>query len=133
MVLFLRSGVLGQEPLTRGASDGRQRYTSSKLANMWCTYALAARLALLYRSGEDSRGIDPGLMLGTDLGESGQALAWVATSEDLAKRAGVYFEGKKEIRSSKTSYDEARQRDIWEWTIENISLDQEHKSMLHQM
>lgn len=151
-----------------GASNGQQRYTSSKLANMLWTYALATRLA---RSSTDRAktvvAFDPGLMPGTGLAressgvmkflwlrilpniipllrlimfknihttqESGQALAWVATRADLAGRTGIYFEGKTEIRSSKTSYDEARQRDIWEWTIGNIGLNQEQRSMLHQM
>lgn len=46
--------------------------------------------------------------------ESGHNLAWLATYEETAEEHGVYYEGEKAIPSSKDSYDEDKQRDLWE-------------------
>jgi hypothetical protein len=59
--------------------------------------------------------------------ESGANLAWVALDSSVAGTSGKYYEGKKEIRSSKDSYDEAKQDNLWEWTVANISANEEEK------
>jgi NAD(P)-dependent dehydrogenase (short-subunit alcohol dehydrogenase family) len=143
--------------------DGRQRYTSTKLANVLWTYAVERQLAL--KAPERRLAInafDPGLMPGTGLAreygavqrwlwnnvfpklipllrlvynknvhtprESGAALARLAVEEDLEGVSGRYFEGREEIKSSIVSYDEAKQDDIWEWTVSHVAKSGEEKA-----
>ncbi|KAM0815606.1 hypothetical protein AB5N19_01405 [Seiridium cardinale] len=49
--------------------------------------------------------------------ESGKALARLAVGEDVEGVSGKYFEGQKEIKSSKDSYDEKKQEDLWAWAV----------------
>jgi NAD(P)-dependent dehydrogenase (short-subunit alcohol dehydrogenase family) len=136
--------------------SGRQRYASSKLANVMWTYALRRHLE---KHAAERRitvaAMDPGLMPGTALAreasgfeqvlwmrvlpkvipllrllispnihtprESGEALARLAVGTDVEGVSGRYFEGKKEIPSSKDSYDEKKQEDLWDWTIEYLT------------
>ncbi|KAF2470443.1 NAD(P)-binding protein [Lindgomyces ingoldianus] len=49
--------------------------------------------------------------------ESGQNLAWVAVGEGGKGKNGVYFEGRKEIKSSKESYVKEKQEALWGWTV----------------
>lgn len=53
--------------------------------------------------------------------ESGAALARLATAADVEGVTGKYWEGLKEIESSKDSYDKSKQEDLWNWTIDYIS------------
>ncbi|KAH8904750.1 dehydrogenase/reductase [Coniochaeta sp. PMI_546] len=53
--------------------------------------------------------------------ESGAALARLAIGADVEGVSGKYFEGLKEIKSSKDSYDESKQDDLWEWTVNFLS------------
>ncbi|KAH7014148.1 uncharacterized protein B0I36DRAFT_255715 [Microdochium trichocladiopsis] len=48
---------------------------------------------------------------------SGANLARLAVGEDVRGVSGKYFEGAKEIDSSKVSYDVAKQEDLWQWTV----------------
>lgn len=123
---------------------GQRRYSTSKLANVYFTYALARRLP----AGVTANAFNPGMILGTGLGrslpapvrfisrhvlpharpllrrfvtnnihtaeESGAALAWLATDPELADITGKYFDGRRAIRSSDDSYDPARADDLWE-------------------
>ena len=57
--------------------------------------------------------------------ESGRNLAWLGLSDDVKGVSGVYYEGNKEIKSSKDSYDKAKQEDLWDWTIKNTAADKE--------
>ncbi|KAJ6109200.1 hypothetical protein N7486_001434 [Penicillium sp. IBT 16267x] len=57
--------------------------------------------------------------------ESGEALARLAVGEDVEGVSGRYFEGKREIPSSKDSLDEAKQEDLWRWTIDAVARDEE--------
>ena len=61
--------------------------------------------------------------------ESGGNLAWVALGEEGEGKgsSGVYFEGKKVIKSSVDSYDEDKQEDLWVWTVNNVAKDEEEK------
>ncbi|MDW5329479.1 SDR family NAD(P)-dependent oxidoreductase [Plantactinospora sp. KLBMP9567] len=122
---------------------GQRRYSTSKLANIYFTYALARRLP----DGVTANAFDPGMVLGTSLGrslptpvrfvsrhvlphltwllrravtphiysapESGSALAWLATAPELAGTTGQYFAGRTAIRSSDESYDTVRADDLW--------------------
>lgn len=50
--------------------------------------------------------------------ESGANLAWVA-SQELS--SGVYYEARTQIKSSVASYEEAKQEDLWKWTVNVVS------------
>ncbi|TDD25582.1 SDR family NAD(P)-dependent oxidoreductase [Nonomuraea diastatica] len=124
-------------------ASGQRRYSTSKLANIYFTYALARRLP----AGVTANAYNPGLVLGTDLQrdaaapvrfvskqvlprlrplvrrivspnvrtvqESGEALAWLVTAPELAGTTGRYFDGRQAIRSSHESYDTARAEALW--------------------
>ncbi|KAL4784753.1 NAD(P)-binding protein [Aspergillus varians] len=141
-------------------TNGRQRYTTSKLVNIVWTYALERRLADLRADSTHRRNwtvaaFDPGLVPGTGLArdaggvlkfawnrvmpkvlpvmralvspnihsaqESGQSLAWLAGDDEAAAKSGLYYEGRKEIKSSKESYDREKQEDLWDWTVKHVS------------
>jgi NAD(P)-dependent dehydrogenase (short-subunit alcohol dehydrogenase family) len=55
--------------------------------------------------------------------ESATNLAWLAVSNDVKDTSGVYFEGRRKIKSSDESYDESKQEDLWKWTVKNVALD----------
>jgi NAD(P)-dependent dehydrogenase (short-subunit alcohol dehydrogenase family) len=141
----LARGELG----AAGASDkswasGQRRYSTSKLANVYFTYALARHLP----AGVTANGFDPGLMPGTSLmreapaplrfiarhipiallrwlfspnvhtaQESGEALARLVTDPDLAAITRRYFEGRREIRSSDESYNDERAEELWKASV----------------
>jgi NAD(P)-dependent dehydrogenase (short-subunit alcohol dehydrogenase family) len=145
----LARGELG--PAAESASGlvlGQRRYSTSKLANIYLTYALARRLP----DGVTANAFNPGMVLGTGLGrslpaparfvadhllprttwllrrvltpnihsaaESGGALAWLATAPELAGTTGTYFDGRTPIRSSQESYDVQRAEDLWTDSLE---------------
>jgi NAD(P)-dependent dehydrogenase (short-subunit alcohol dehydrogenase family) len=123
--------------------SGQRRYSTSKLANIYFTYALARRLP----KGITANAFDPGFMPGTGLmreapapfrfvakrilpralpllrrvyspnvhtaQESGTALARLVTDPALAATTGEYFEGLQPIRSSDESYNEQRAEELW--------------------
>ncbi|CAK7212225.1 hypothetical protein SCUCBS95973_001387 [Sporothrix curviconia] len=155
---------------------GRQRYASSKLANVLWTYALARHLQQAGKlAGRDTQkypgitanAFDPGLIPGTGLLRSGtgvERFLWnnvlphimpvlrmaystpnVNTAEtsgrNLARLAvgpggsggedstdgivqgisGKYYEMRRPIPTSKDSYVEAKQEDLWDWTIRYLA------------
>ncbi|GAA2170263.1 SDR family NAD(P)-dependent oxidoreductase [Actinomadura napierensis] len=141
----LARGELGPDAASDNAFvAGQRRYSTSKLANIYFTYALARRLP----RGVTANAYDPGLVLGTGLQrsapaplrfaakhvlpharplvrrfltdkvytaeESGAALAWLATAPELAGTTGGYFHQRQAIRSSDDSYDVARADQLWE-------------------
>ncbi|SPO05585.1 related to dehydrogenase/reductase [Cephalotrichum gorgonifer] len=53
--------------------------------------------------------------------DSGESLARLAIGSDLEGTSGVYFEGRKAIKSSKESYDEKKQEELWQWTVDNLA------------
>jgi NAD(P)-dependent dehydrogenase (short-subunit alcohol dehydrogenase family) len=140
----LAQGQLGPAAAKLNAlMTGQARYCTSKLANIYFTYALARRLP----AGVTANAFDPGMMLGTALGrslpaplrfvserifpritwllrrtitdnintaqESGRALVWVVTAPELAGATGKYFELRQEKRTSEESYDAARAEQLW--------------------
>lgn len=52
---------------------------------------------------------------------SGDNLASLAVGADVEGVSGKYFEGRQEIKSSKDSYDEKMQDDLWDWTVKYIT------------
>lgn len=140
-------------------NSGRQRYATSKLANVLWAYALHRRLEKLPEKGMTVIAFDPGLMPGTGLAreygsvskalwnrvlphmlpvlrvlinsnihstkQSGENLARLAVGEDVKGVSGVYYEGTKIIKSSRDSYDVAKQEDLWEWTIKTVAATKE--------
>ncbi|CAN8101737.1 unnamed protein product [Discula destructiva] len=131
--------------------NGRQRYTTAKLCNVLWTYALARRLPRHVTVTAFDPGLMPGtglvregnalerflwnvvlprligllrIMLMPNVhttAESGAALARLAVGADVEGVSGRYFEGMKEIKSSKDSCVEAKQEDLWGWTVEYLS------------
>ncbi|MEO3891926.1 SDR family NAD(P)-dependent oxidoreductase [Nonomuraea sp. B5E05] len=145
----LARGELGPSAASAtGLVLGQRRYSTSKLANIYFTYALARRLP----DGVTANAFNPGMVLGTGLGrslptparfvahhvlpritwllrrvltpnihsaaESGGALAWLATAPELAGTTGKYFDGRTPIRSSEESYDMKRAEDLWKDSLE---------------
>ncbi|KAF2163561.1 hypothetical protein M409DRAFT_37243 [Zasmidium cellare ATCC 36951] len=55
--------------------------------------------------------------------ESGRNLARLAVSSEVEGVSGKYFEAGKSIDSSKDSYDESKQEDLWNWTVEFVARD----------
>lgn len=62
--------------------------------------------------------------------DSGASLARLAIGSDVEGFSGVYFEGVKLIKSSQASYDEAKQEDLWKWTINSLARDEKEKVAL---
>jgi NAD(P)-dependent dehydrogenase (short-subunit alcohol dehydrogenase family) len=65
--------------------------------------------------------------------ESGQALARLAVAEDVKGVSGKYFEGLREIRSSRDSYLVEKQEDLWKWTLETVAKDDGEKIKLGEL
>jgi len=134
----LGAAAAGDKPFV----SGQRRYSTSKLANIYFTHALARRLP----TGVTANAFDPGLMPETGLmreapapfrfvlthvlpraipllrlytpnvhtaNESGDALARLVTDPDLSATSGRYFEGHREIRSSEESYSDERAEELW--------------------
>ncbi|EXJ90132.1 hypothetical protein A1O3_03201 [Capronia epimyces CBS 606.96] len=53
--------------------------------------------------------------------ESGASLAWIALDEKEHSTSGVYYEGRKQIKSSVESYDETKQEELWSWTAKFVA------------
>lgn len=62
--------------------------------------------------------------------DSGATLAWIALDPEERKASGVYYEMRKHIKSSVDSYDEAKQDDLWNWTMETIAGEKEYQKFI---
>jgi len=112
-------------------------YTQSKLANVLFTYELARRLSRdPSAQGLTVNAVNPGvvktqfhrqsgfwskfskvmgnLFVGVDAEKGAETIIYLATSPDVEKVTGKYFEKGKEISSSKYSYDEAAAYQLWQ-------------------
>lgn len=151
----LARGELGPAAASdKTLASGQRRYSTSKLANVYFTYALARRLP----AGITANAFDPGLMPGTALmreapallrfilkhipitllrrlfspnvhtaQESGDALARLVTDPELATTTGRYFEGRRQIRSSDESYNDERAAELWNASVTLTAAKQEQK------
>ena len=125
-------------------ADIGRRYSTSKLANIYFTYGLASRLPEGITVNAFDPGLMPGTGLAREYSpfmrfmwyhimpnimpllrwlvvknvhspkESGVALARLIMDPALKNTNGIYFEGLKEIRSSRASYDTGRIDELWE-------------------
>ena len=141
----LARGELGPAATSDTAfASGQRRYSTSKLANIYFTYALSRRLP----DAITANAFDPGLMPGTALmreapaplrfvfrhipiallrrlfspnvhtaQESGEALARLVTDPELNTTTGRYFEGHRKIRSSEESYNNERAVELWNASV----------------
>ncbi|PQE17448.1 short-chain dehydrogenase protein [Rutstroemia sp. NJR-2017a WRK4] len=139
---------------------GRKRYSTAKLCNVLFTYALAQRHITVNALDP---GLMPGTGLAREgsrierwlwnsvlphmIGllrllvtpnthtpaESGAALCRVAVGADVEGITGKYFEGLKEIKSSQDSYNEAKQEDLWKWTINYLAKDEIEKAKFESL
>ncbi len=112
--------------------SGQKAYASSKLAEVLFTYELARRLE---GSGVTCNASNPGLAkthLGYDAGlitslskrfvdifgksaeKSAETTIFIATSPELEKVSGKYFEDKEEAESSEMSYNDGAAKRLWE-------------------
>jgi NAD(P)-dependent dehydrogenase (short-subunit alcohol dehydrogenase family) len=122
------------------AADGRRRYTTSKLCNVLFAYELDRRLGH-GAQGVTVNSFDPGLMPGSGLARdypplqrlawryllpalrvlppvhstrtSGRYLAALVNDAQFDGVTGEYIDGRKSIRSSADSYDNAKALDLW--------------------
>lgn len=63
--------------------------------------------------------------------ESGRALARLATGKEVEGKSGLYYEGTREIKSSKISYDESKQEDLWQWSVETLARNAEEQRLFN--
>lgn len=130
---------------------GRRRYSTSKLCNIYCTYEFADRIKKETNKNITVNAFDPGLMPGTGLarqfnpaaffiwkyimpvmtllpinantpGKSGKTLAALVISPQFNNVTGKYFEGMKEIKSSKQSYRKENAQELWNTSINLVRL-----------
>jgi NAD(P)-dependent dehydrogenase (short-subunit alcohol dehydrogenase family) len=130
--------------------EGRKRYTTSKLCNIYTAYEMD-RLLKKRNIPIRVNAFNPGLMPGSGLArdyspimrfawnyvlpiiarfkksirstkQSGKALASLFLDQSLLKVSGQYFDGDKQIRSSVDSYNVKNAKDLWEGSIKLTSL-----------
>ncbi|KAI1759886.1 NAD(P)-binding protein [Hypoxylon sp. FL1150] len=65
--------------------------------------------------------------------ESGTNLARLAVGPEEEGQGGKYFEGPKPIKTSPVSYEEAKQEDLWRWTVDYLARDDEEKEHFEQL
>ncbi|CAM1508892.1 Fc.00g026310.m01.CDS01 [Cosmosporella sp. VM-42] len=159
---------LAHPPTDMVKVEGRQRYASTKLANILWTYALNRHFAERSpRSGVTVNAFDPGLMPGTGLAreagpvlkfiwlhvlphlqwllrllispnihtpeESGTALARLVVSKDVKGVSGKYYEGIKQIESSKDSHSVEKQEDLWQWTTKYLAQSEDEQTRFREL
>lgn len=138
---------------------GRRRYSTSKLCNIYCTYEFADRINKETNKNITVNAFDPGLMPGTGLArqvspvaffvwkyimpimtllpinantqkKSGRALASLVINPQLSNVTGKYFEGTKEIKSSKLSCSKDNALDLWNTSVNLVKLSKDETIFL---
>jgi light-dependent protochlorophyllide reductase len=130
--------------------SGMQRYTTSKLCNMFFAYELVRRLEAEGLHSLTVNAYDPGAVPGTGLireynplvkvslralrvfrllglriytpATSGAAMAQLVLDPALEDVTGKYFRGKDEATSSKESYDLGKAAELWEASVTLVKL-----------
>jgi NAD(P)-dependent dehydrogenase (short-subunit alcohol dehydrogenase family) len=120
--LYRRFGKLPEKMLTVNAFDpglmpgtGLAREAGPFLRMLWI-HVMPRILPLLRRL------VSPNIHTPQ---ESAKNLARLAVGDDVKDVSGVYYQGYKQIKSSKESYDEAKQEDLWGWTVKNTAANKE--------
>lgn len=131
--------------------EGRIRYTTSKLCNLYTVYEMDRRLQqkhMFIRVNAFNPAMMPGTGLARDYSpvmkfawnyvlpmmslvsnkirtpsQSGNALARLFLDSEIAAVSGKYFDGYKPIRSSDESYDLARAKELWDISARLTLLD----------
>jgi NAD(P)-dependent dehydrogenase (short-subunit alcohol dehydrogenase family) len=60
--------------------------------------------------------------------EAGENMAFVVAGERVKGSNGVYFEERGERKSSKESYDEQKQEELWLWTVKTVARDEDERA-----
>ena len=113
--------------------SGYRSYANSKLYNILFTYALHRRIK---NSNVKVFALHPGVIStkllyegfrisGSPLSVGAETPVYLATSNDVINESGKYFIKKKPVKSSKTSYNEKLQEELWDISIKLIGLDKD--------
>jgi hypothetical protein len=65
--------------------------------------------------------------------DSGASIAWLAVGEECKAENGKYYELRTMTRSSKQSYDERLQEDLWDWTVNFVAKDEVEKERFNKI
>ena len=96
---------------------GQRRYSTSKLCNIYCTYELAERIK--QQTNKNINYIFASLQPNVNTPDkSGKTLASLVTNPELNETTGKYFDGTREIKSSKLSYNKKNREDLWKTSVE---------------
>lgn len=139
-------------PSQETKSNGRLRYTTSKLCNVLTTYQLHKKFRDINKN-ITVNAFDPGLMPDTGLTRdypmiarfffnrlvhllsffmknvnmvetSGQNLAYLVSDKSLENVSGKYFEGRKIINSSKESYDTKKSEELYNDSFKLLKMEE---------
>jgi len=113
--------------------SGYRSYANSKLHNILFTYALHRRIK---NSNVKVFALHPGVIStkllyegfrisGSPPSVGSETPVYLATSNDVINESGKYFIKKKPVKSSKTSYNEKLQEELWDISIKLIGLDKD--------
>ena len=110
--------------------EGYQAYSNSKLYNIIFTYTLAEKLK---NSGITVNALHPGVistkllragfrMSGAGVKEGASTSVYLATSPEVEKISGKYFDKRRAVASSKLSYDKDTADKLWKLSVDLIGL-----------
>lgn len=116
-----------------GVASGWGAYSNSKLALVMFTYELARRLQA---TGVTANCLHPGAVATNiwrvpaaltrpflkSAKEGAETIVYLASSPEVEKVTGKYFEDKKEKRSLEESYDEKKALELWDETAKLVGL-----------
>ncbi|HEX2946726.1 MAG TPA: hypothetical protein VHT96_12300 [Clostridia bacterium] len=152
--IYDKAEFLAYPDKSKITTSGTERYTTSKLCNIYCSYELDERLKLQTAKNIAVNAFNPGMMPGTGLArdysliarlvwkyvfpvltlfkrnvntvrKSGRALASLLISTELEGVTGKYFDGTRQISSSKLSYNIENRKDLWRSSVNLVQLKQD--------